>query len=49
MSKALNGGKMRHLLMTFACAFAFACGDKDEDTGSDTASAVEDTADSASE
>ena len=39
---------MKYLIMVIACGFFAACGDKDEDTGADTAEVV-DTSDSASE
>lgn len=37
---------MKYLIMLIACSFIAACGDKDDDTGADTAAAV-DTSDSA--
>ncbi len=40
---------MKYLMIVLTCIFIFACSDKDEDTGSDTAAVVEDTGDSTSE
>lgn len=34
---------MKYLIAAIACSFLYACGDKDNDTGADTA-AVEDSA-----
>ena len=39
---------MKYLITAFALAFVVGCGDKDEDTGADTAEAV-DTSDTAAE
>ncbi len=46
--KNKGGDKMKYLITIIACGFLAACGDKDEDTGADTAEVV-DTGDSASE
>ena len=40
-----GGDKMKYLIMLIACGSLAACGDKDDDTGVDTAEAV-DTSDS---
>ena len=43
--KFKGGDKMKYLIMVIACGFLAACGDKDDDTGVDTAE-VSDTSDS---
>ena len=46
MYSSKGGDKMKYLIAIIACGFLAACGDKDEDTGADTAE-VADTSDSA--